>query len=327
MAQQGTGSPGKVASVVPNTNIFGVPLHQVMQMEEGRTVMEEQKIPTVLDMIFCSLEAQAMDAEVLVQADPEDKEVEILRTEICGGQIPLLNELKIETLAGLLMRYFLELPEPIVPPVYYQKVRGIVFNYFSRRQKLVGIRKLQKIFRAPSFPQVNACILYRLLSFFNKLSSSWWSDACFYERVIEKFVPFVLRNDKLTRREMSSPSERDVDAMMVLVENYEEILGGCGAGSESEERRKMMIARGGMASVSSFFNREREMEIKVEQALKEAEMRSRVEVVTIRELRRDMEEHRRSTDERIAGIKRSVKAIEREVNEIKVMLQGYERSD
>lgn len=45
-----------VGDVDPNTEIFGVTLSKAMSLDEGRTLLASQDIPTLLDLILCNLE-------------------------------------------------------------------------------------------------------------------------------------------------------------------------------------------------------------------------------------------------------------------------------
>jgi hypothetical protein len=49
-----------VGEVDPNTEIFGVPLIKAMNLEEGRTLLASQEIPTLLDLILCYMEFKGM---------------------------------------------------------------------------------------------------------------------------------------------------------------------------------------------------------------------------------------------------------------------------
>lgn len=167
----------KINNEVIQSNIyrvFGTPIDQVRDRDVNG-------VPLFLSSLLTFLEATAMDREDLFTQPPDE---EIKRQIDRGKLIDVAKVVEdVHAVAGLIVQYLHELPEPVIPTQYHDLFFGI-FKLEDEKMRKKMLNHFSEI-----LPIVNRNILLKLFSFLEKTSNG----AVKIERLIKIFGRLVLR--------------------------------------------------------------------------------------------------------------------------------------
>lgn len=208
-----------------------------------------------------------MDAEVLAEADPDSKAVNKIKNSLNKGRnLKLLHFTELEgnlpssissepdILAGLLVRYLNELPEPLVPVTVYKAFMLTCSKKFKSGKDRGGVKDLRTLVHQEDFSRVHFHSLRRILTLLHVIFINWWSNKEHNTKIIDMFAINILRPDNLTRQVSTKDLAHIKKAVHLLIHYCPEIFNSQDAISQSDlaSRRLSMIRRGERISLSHF---------------------------------------------------------------------------
>lgn len=155
--------------------VFGTPIEHVKDRDING-------VPLFLSSLLTFLEATAMDREDLFTQPPDE---EIKRQIDRGKLIDVAKVVEdVHAVAGLVIQYLHELPEPVIPLQYHDLFFGI-FKLEDEKMRKKMLNHFSEI-----LPIVNRNMLLKLFSFLEKVSNH---GVVKIERLIKIFGRLVLR--------------------------------------------------------------------------------------------------------------------------------------
>lgn len=156
-----------------------------------------------------------------------------------------------DVLSGLLVRYLLELPEPLVPVSHYKPLLSLLTSSkkFKNGKDRGGAAAVKQVVDGSDFSKVHFHALRRVCGLMRTMLNSWWSDSGETARVLDIMALNIMRPDNLNR---SVTSQKDISSIKEAVANLiihsNSIFVTSGTAIDLNARRISMIRKGERAS-------------------------------------------------------------------------------
>lgn len=230
-------------------------------------------------------------------------------------------------LSGLLRRYLLELPEPLVPVTHYKTLLSLLTSSkkFKNGKDRGGAAAVKQLVDGADFSKVHFHALRRVCGLMRTMLNSWWSDSGEAAQVLEIMGVNILRPDNLNRT-VGSPKEMASikEAVANLIAHSNSIFIANRDHSDSNARRISMIRKGERASrLQLMVDAENGHSNGGDSARNDANTRARRlsnVADTPRhdsELRLEFKVYRDTTNAEIAELKEALHALQGEVNTLR----------
>lgn len=186
--------------------VFGTPIENVRDRDANG-------VPLFLSSLTTFLEATALDVEDLFTKPPDE---EIKRQIDRGKLVDVFKVVEdVHAVAGLIIQYLHELPEPIIPKKYHDLFFGI-FKLEDEKSILKLLGHFSEV-----LPLVNRNMLLKIFSFIEKVGVG----SLKYDRLIKLFGRLVLRPpssmDSATINSITKILIDHWDKLIVLDEIYQ----------------------------------------------------------------------------------------------------------
>lgn len=156
-----------------------------------------------------------------------------------------------DVLSGLLRRYLLELPEPLVPVSHYKPLLALLTSSkkFKNGKDKGGASAVKQIVDDVDFSKVHFHALRRVCGLLRTMLNSWWSDSGEARQVLDIMALSIMRPDNLNRT-VASPKEVNSikEAVANLIAHSNTIFIATREHGDSNARRVSMIRKGERAS-------------------------------------------------------------------------------
>lgn len=156
-----------------------------------------------------------------------------------------------DVLSGLLRRYLLELPEPLVPVTHYKTLLSMLTSSkkFKSGKDKGGVAAVKEVVEASDFSRVHFHALRRVCGLMRMMLNSWWSDSGEAKQVLDIMAVNIMRPDNLNRSVASQKEMTSIkEAVANLISHSNSIFVPSTSSSDSNARRVSMIRKGERAS-------------------------------------------------------------------------------